>query len=525
VTWAAGILGLAFFLYQPTRPRPFDILDFSEFLSLLTAQNSWDDQLLALLRYYVRDQGRTNALPYVAITLKWGLFGPDVVAWQVARFVQMLMIVAGLHYLCRRLGASRAGASWGSAILVTGGSAADAWLRLTMGEPLGLMFLLGALGLAARYQEGATWSRPATAIALLLGGMLLCKETLIATVPLLIAVAVCRRADGAYEWPGWSRRDTGLIARMLVVVLLLGTIIAIVAAGARKDAFAAQYGKLSPTLGSSLITFILFLLPSRIGLEPTSVSLPANLAFLGAVGFGWCLRLRQDRAKGGARILLTGLLLVPLAGTLAYAPWPLRELFYGLPFMITPAVLLALAVTTAQQRGTPTSLVVQLSCAAIVLLSAFQAHHLSRFRTARQEVNYGLATLLTSLNGRDSGFVALQSTFAEAWRGPGPALMRYGRLIAPDGSMPTVVNIRCEDLPQVLGGTPGWASRAVISYSNTCGPLPPPRQRIVRLFRYYDPLRLSAATGGLEADIVIQRRGVPARSQKPVVKGSLNPPS
>jgi hypothetical protein len=207
-------------------------------------------------------------------------------------------------------------------------------------------------------------------------------------------------------------------------------------------------------------------------------------------------------------ILLGGLLLVPVAGTLVYAPWPLRELFYGLPFMITPAVLLALAVTAVQQRGAGANLWAQLSCAGIVLLTALQAHHLSRFRTARQEVNYTLATVLSSLEVSDSGFVALQSTFAEAWRGPGPALMRYGRLIAHDGRMPTVVNIRCEDLPHVLGDAPISSTRAVVSYSNTCGPLPPPKQRIARLFRYYDPLRRLVTTGGLEADIIISRGAV-----------------
>src|SRR5262245_24793317 len=85
IAWTVLLIGLACFLYQPTRHRPFDILDFSEFLPILTTHHSLPDQFVALCRYYLHDQGRTNVLPYAAITLKWGLFRDDVVAWQVLR--------------------------------------------------------------------------------------------------------------------------------------------------------------------------------------------------------------------------------------------------------------------------------------------------------------------------------------------------------------------------------------------------------------------------------------------------------
>lgn len=497
------LAGLAFVLYEPMRHRPFEILDFSEFLPLLKAHDSWIERFLALAQYYVHDQGRTNILPYAAIALKWELFGSNVVAWQVARFLQMLVIAAAAYGLCRRLGAGRAGSGWASALLITGGSASDAWLRLTMGEPLGLMFLLGSLELAVRYQDTPSWHRRANGIALLLGAMVLCKETLAATIPCVLSIAACRHKDGTYEWPGWSLRTTGLAIRILVVMGALGVTIALVATTASREAFASQYGRLSPSIPSSLITFFLFLLPSRFGLDPAGVSLPANLAFLALLVGGWWLRLRSRDSGSGTPILMGGLLLVPLAGAVVYAPWPVRELFYGLPFMIAPILLLALAITSLEQRARAVGASAQVLCAGILVLTSLQAHHLSQFRTARQEVNYDLMTILSSLRDQDSAFVALQSTFPEAWRGPGPALMRYGRAISPGGTMPVVVNARCEEIPTILAADRTTTARAVVSYSNTCGPLPRPTRRISRHFRYYDPSRRSVMTTGLEADVTI----------------------
>jgi hypothetical protein len=145
----------------------------------------------------------------------------------------------------------------------------------------------------------------------------------------------------------------------------------------------------------------------------------------------------------------------------------------------------------------------QLTCLGIVSLTALQAHYLSRFKTARQEVNYSLATSLASLAGRDSGFVALKSTFAEGWRGPGPALMRYGRLKAPTGIMPIIVNVRCDDIPRILTMVRDETTRALISYSNTCGPLPYRSHRIAQSFVYYDPAHWSLKLDSLGADVVI----------------------
>jgi len=514
IAWAALLIGLAYFLYQPTRPRPFDILDFSEFLPLLTAHRSMLDQFLALCRYYLQGQGRTNVLPYAAIALKWGVFGPDVVAWQLLRFFQMLGLVAALYHLCRRLGASPAGAGWGSALLVSAGSASDAWIRLTVGEPLGLMFYLGALELSLRYQEVASWRRRATGIVVLLTSMVLCKETLTALIPFLFLIAFFRQTDGSYKWPGWTPRNIGLLAVVMAAMVLLGVIMLAVRSSAAHEAFALQYGSTSPSGHVLLVTTLVFLLPSHPTLEPRSVVLPADLLFLTVVEWGWWLRFRRSDDRRGRWLLLVGLLSVPVAGAIAYEPWPMRELFYGLPFFIAPAVLLAIAVTSVEEHGAKAGLTAQMLCGGIVALTATQAYCLAGFRTARQEVNYALAAQLSHLDVHDSGFVALNSTFVESWRGPGPALMRYGRVTARRSTMPTLVNIPCEDLGRMLGSPPARTVRALVSYSNSCGPLPG-AVRISRWYRYYDPIRLSSDPGGFYADIVLQQAAAPTAPTRP----------
>jgi hypothetical protein len=102
---AALLSGL---LYQPWVNTPFDILDFSDFLSTLRQNDSFVQRALDLTRQYA-SQGRFNLLNYAALAGKWSLFGWNEAAWQIARSCQMLCIVAGVYLLLRKLGAER----WG----------------------------------------------------------------------------------------------------------------------------------------------------------------------------------------------------------------------------------------------------------------------------------------------------------------------------------------------------------------------------------------------------------------------------
>jgi hypothetical protein len=69
--------------------------------------------------------------------------------------------------------------------------------------------------------------------------------------------------------------------------------------------------------------------------------------------------------------------------------------------------------------------------------------------------------------------------------------------------MPIVVNVRCDDIPRILSIVRNETTRALISYSNTCGPLPNRSHHIAQGFVYYDPARWSLELDSLGADVII----------------------
>src|SRR5579862_5204894 len=184
--WAAMLLVVTgtLLLYQPWRRLPFDITDFSEFLPLLH-RPSLGARWSGFLHYYA-SQGRWNVLSYAAIIAKWSVFGMYTAGWELVRFAEMWLIIVLTFLALRRFGADAWGAAAGAALMTVAAPAVPAWLRLTMGEPLGLALLLAALLVATRYRGSAHWRRDAIVIAILVALALLTKEMLVAFVPFIM---------------------------------------------------------------------------------------------------------------------------------------------------------------------------------------------------------------------------------------------------------------------------------------------------------------------------------------------------
>src|SRR5262245_61410373 len=94
VALALGGTAVACALYTPWVSRPFDILDFSEFLPLLTGAGGFLSRLSALNDYYVHQHGRLNLLSYAALAAKWSVLGDSPMLWQWLRFIEMGLLVA-----------------------------------------------------------------------------------------------------------------------------------------------------------------------------------------------------------------------------------------------------------------------------------------------------------------------------------------------------------------------------------------------------------------------------------------------
>jgi hypothetical protein len=116
---------LAAYMYRPDSARPFDMVDFSEFLSILQSHDSLASRFVGLTDYY-RQQGRLNPIVHLFIAVKWSLFGNDTTAWQLVRAAQMVGLTAMTIALLHRLRLGLAGAVIGGGLMVVSAPAANA---------------------------------------------------------------------------------------------------------------------------------------------------------------------------------------------------------------------------------------------------------------------------------------------------------------------------------------------------------------------------------------------------------------
>ena len=280
-TWlaAAASMAIALALYLPWEHRPWDILDFSEFLPLLKGAAGFGARLGALVHYYALEHGRLNLIAYVALAAKWSLLGDDPVRWQWLRFAEMVAIAGAAYALARRLGAGRFG-SWTGAMLFVGGhTAVEAWVRQTMGEPLGLAFILGAALIADQRRRQERWWQAPT-IALLIAEAILCKEMLIVAVPLVLVVALARDETGRFVFRRPAATDYRLLGWMASTTVPVLAAVAWAAHSASPSGFSASYGvtALSPARALGIVQ--LGLLPAGLQTGFRTFLYPANLAWV-----------------------------------------------------------------------------------------------------------------------------------------------------------------------------------------------------------------------------------------------------
>jgi hypothetical protein len=191
---------------------------------------------------------------------------------------------------------------------------------------------------------------------------------------------------------------------------------------------------------------------------------------------------------------------LPAVGVLLYLPWPFFLPFYALPFLVGPALLLAMSVTAVEQQAPGARWAVYVGATGVTLLAAMASAYLSRVAIAQQQVNGDLVHLLPRYASVDSILVAQPFAPQEAWQGWGPALAMYARSVGAASRLPPTVNITCGDLPRVLQGRLG--NTLVISYSFYCGSVPNATLRLRRVVTFLDYVTLSVATDTVGADLI-----------------------
>jgi hypothetical protein len=488
--WAGAALVVigTLLLYQPWRLIPFDITDFSEFLPLLR-RASIGARWSGFLQYYA-SQGRWNVLAYAAIIAKWSVFGMNTAGWALSRFAEMWLIIALVYVVLRRFGADAWGAAAGAALLTVATPAVQAWLRLTMGEPLGLAFLMLALLAATRYRGSLHWRRDAVLIAVLVALALLSKEMLVVFVPFVLVIAACLAAPGRLESPHLDRRTVCLVACVAIATIAVLAPVAAVALHAPPGNYASQYGgwKMDPEqLALNFATVLLPVTQSRPDDIASLFTTPANALFqlTLAVG-GWLIYSRRatHRFALGRVAVWAGLALsLPVCVVIAYGPWSYFQDFYGLPYVLGPAMLLAGAVTAAAGRRLAPAL--RIACTGILLLGAVRALPAAQKSIARRTVQGDLAGYLAATAGHRPVLVMkadFQPSLWARWQDTGPTLGRYAAAMYPLAGLEPFHDTTCVVPPPLyaVGGRAG----VVVTYAADCGIYRRPTMTFRALYRY-----------------------------------------
>jgi len=496
-----GVLAVCF--YAPYRERPFDIIDFSEILALLSGGSGAAGRLARLVRYYGEEHGRFNILSYAGMVMKWQLFGANPLAWQLVRAAQLLAAMAGTYLLCRRLAAGAWGATLGAALVLFSFSASHGWVRLTVPEPLGLLCALGAALLATRVRGARHWKAIAIGSGVLMAFAILAKEMLVAWMPVVAYLGCFLGEDGKIE----PIRRPELRGRWVTLAVGAGMALASIPVlyamrGMKVQGYARQFGSggLSVDRVADIAQRMLLPWPAGIGGEGAAMMLP-SLLFIVTIAVGF-LAARGDAewAPHARRAMVLGLA-IPALGTVLYSPWPVYWSSYGIPFVFGPGLLLAIAVTSAERATARAGWAARASALLCVALVMGPSVHLANRMAARQEVNAGLARALLSYRNADSVVVALVVPPRAATVGIGPAMREYALIVSPGAVLPPVIDAQCEDAAARGRRAGGLGRTVVISYSDQCGAITGATLTLRRSFGYFDLSRFGMARDSMRADL------------------------
>ena len=494
-----GGAGLALALYIPWVARPFDILDFSEFLPLLRRETGFGGRFVALADYAAREHGRLNLVSYAALAAKWSILGDSPALWQWLRFVEIGLLVAGIYALARRLGASALGAVAAAVLLLTSRSGEEAQIRLTMGEPLGLGLMLGAALALTSDPALRSTARTTAAASILVAAAILAKEMMVGWVPFLLFLGLCYR-ERRLGAPVWDRRSRTIVLGVGAAALVSMAAVVLAATRGSADSLTASYQVQTVTpyrLGSLWDRIIM----PQSTLGHWSMWLhPANLLLALTCFGGDALGLAQPEERRHV-LLMTGVgTVLPAIGAVLYVPWPYFNTFYALPFQVGPALLLATAVTAVERHAPRARWAAYAGAAGMAFFAAVSSAYAARGTIARQQVNGEIAHALAAYASVDSIVVAQQFPAPQQWQGTGPTLRRYALAVQAATALPPALDVSCRESRTLLNGKLG--NTLLISYGDLCGGIPGASRRMRRYFRYLDYTVWAWKTDSVAADLL-----------------------
>jgi hypothetical protein len=446
---------VAFLLYRPDTDAPFEIIDFSETLPFLTDGKDFGDRFARLVGYYLQ-HGRAAFALSAGLAAKWTLFEWWTPGWQWTRYFVSLAVVVLSWHLLRALGANRIGAAFGASLFVVSETVATGWLRPSVNEPFGTLLLLSASLLACRYQQAVAPVRLALAIAMLLGAMIVVKETLVAATFFPIVLATCRGADGWMGRPVFSSRNRTLLGFSVVTIAIAAIPVLWALTQATPDGYARQFGA-----GGSLLSNAVFgELPAVIPFTPVSqppgwAATVADVAWLLVLMGALLAADRGETPPAHQRVLFLTALALPVARAVAYLPWPLQFPYYSIPFLLGVAIVSAIGMTRLTQAGSfPRVASIVSALVVIAYASSAAGAQASRYFALRRLTDAWVSELHAL--SRDSSvsevIVAVPRTKEQAWTGLGPTLSRFAA--ATGRPLPSVRDVSCREAESLSESPP-----------------------------------------------------------------------
>ena len=496
-----GAALVAFLLYRPDTNAPFEIIDFSETLPILTDGQGFGERFRGLVQYYLQ-HGRAAFGLSAGLAARWTLFEWWTPGWQWTRFVVGLAVVVLAWRLLRTLGANRTGATVGASLFIVSETMAPGWLRPSLNEPFGTLLLISASLLACRYQSSVKPARLAAGIALLLAAMIVVKETLIAATFFPVAIALCRGPDGLLGQPARSPRNVTLLVSSLVAILLASTPVLWAITRSATEGYARQFGATDSILSNAVFGVLPALVPfTPVSQPPGWPATVADVAWLVLLMAGLRISRTNPALKQHARTLLLLALALPLARLLVYLPWPLQFPYYSIPFLLGVAIVAAMGGTRlSESRGAGRVLSILLPAIVILYAAASASAQASRYFALRRLTDGMVSELhaMSRAGGLDSIVIAVPRAKEQMWWGLGSTLSRYAA--ATGRELPVVHESMCAEAESMMRSLPPRVALAALQHQcalreiSTSGPREAARR--------FDFTRFRFVTDSLRAQII-----------------------
>jgi hypothetical protein len=226
-----------------------------------------------------------------------------------------------------------------------------------------------------------------------------------------------------------------------------------------------------------------------------------NALFLWVVTRGWAVGLGNKRERGRRLRLLMIAGSLPLSAAVAYWPWPVFTSFYALPYFLSSAIILAMALTFLETRAPRQALIAYLAMLYIIVYPVAGAAREAQRSYARENLNAELAHVIATSPQIDTVIAATRHMPLQAWQGTAATLTRYAAAVEPGPRALLGVDRECQSALR-LATSGASAEVLIISYVDDCGTFPQPFRSFVERFRYPSWPFLTLRADSVRADLV-----------------------